>query len=249
VTKAEPVAAKFASANAKSLNRDRYLDHIRGLQFGDNPKDGIVRGNAFLHPLLRIGVTFPEGWELTNTPSAVMAQEPGTQHFMVLQEVERQAGLPARASVADIAVAAMRKAGFKVMNGTMLNINGNEAHVGIYSGKMKDVGDVVMRAAHVQVGRQVYVIAGFTPKDEFDYVDPDIQAAVRSFRQLSQQEAQNIRPNRVDFYTVQKNDSWQSIAARQGKGFVNAATLAIMNDHEVSVQPQPGSVIKIVVEG
>ncbi len=89
VTKAEPVAGKFVSADAKKINRDPYLERIRGLVFGDNPKDGIVRGNEFLHPLLRIGVKFPEGWELTNTAQAVLAQEPGTEHFMVLQEVEQ----------------------------------------------------------------------------------------------------------------------------------------------------------------
>jgi len=249
VTKAEPVAGKFVSADAKKINRDQYLEHIQGLVVGDNPKDGIVRGNEFVHPLLRIGVTFPEGWELTNTPTAVMAQEPGTQHFMVLQEVERQPGMSARASIADVAVAAMRKAGFTVVDGTMSKINGNDAHIGTYRGKAKDVGDVVMRAAHIQVGRQLYVVAGFTPKDEFDRVDPEIQSSVKTFRQLTMQEASNIHPNRLDFYTVRKGDSWQSIAARQGKGYVNAATLAIMNDHEVSAQPQPGDRVKIIIEG
>jgi predicted Zn-dependent protease len=58
-----------------------------------------------------------------------------------------------------------------------------------------------------------------------------------------------VRPNRLEFYTVRQGDSWQSIAVRQGKGNVNAATLAIMNDHEVHVQPQPGDRIKIIVEG
>jgi predicted Zn-dependent protease len=252
VTKAEPVAGKLVSPDAKRVNRDQYLARIQGLVFGDNPKDGIVRGHEFLHPLLRIGLKFPEGWELTNTPSAVMAQEPGTQHFMVLQEVEqplRQGTTGQGRTIADVAVEAMRRAGFKAVNGTVLDINGNDAHIGVYRGKTKDVGEVVMRAAHVRVGRQLYVIAGFTPQDQFDLIDPDIQASVKTFRQLSPQEAQNIRPNRVDFYTVQKNDSWQSIAARQGKGYVNAATLAIMNDHEVSVQPQQGDRIKIIVEG
>ena len=63
------------------------------------------------------------------------------------------------------------------------------------------------------------------------------------------QEASNVRPNRIDFYVVRQGDSWQSIAARQSKGLVNAATLAIMNDREVSVQPQPGDRVKIVIEG
>ena len=83
----------------------------------------------------------------------------------------------------------------------------------------------------------------------YDLVDRDIQPSLKTFRQLTQVEASNVRPNRVQFYVVRQGDSWQSIAARQGKGFVNAATLAIMNDREVSVQPQSGERIKIVTEG
>jgi predicted Zn-dependent protease len=243
--KAEPVAGKFASADAKKVNHDPYLERIHGMVFGDNPKDGVVRGTEFLHPLLRIGVKFPDGWELTNTPEAVMAQEPGTQHFMVLQEVEQPRGQ----SLGDAAVAAMRQAGYTVVDGTMQKIDGHDAHVGLYRGNAKGAGKVMMRAAHVAMGRQLYVVAGFAPEADFALVDRDIQAAVQTFRQLSIQEASNVRPNRLDFYVVRRGDSWQSIAARQSKGYVNAATLAIMNDREVSVQPQMGDRVKIVIEG
>ncbi len=253
VAKAEPVAGRFLSADAKKINHDQYLDRIRGLVFGDSPKDGVVRGNEFLHPLLRIAVTFPEGWELTNTPDAVMAQEPGTQHFMVLQEVEaarlRQGSRGQAQSIADAAVAAMKQAGYTVVDGTMQTINGQDAHVGLYRGNAKGAGKVMMRAAHIALGRQLYVVAGFAPEAEFALVDRDSQAAAQTFRQLTPSEAANVRPNRLDFYVVRQGDSWQSIAVRQSKGFVNAATLAIMNDREVNVQPQPGERVKIVVEG
>ena len=251
-TRAEPVAGQFVSADAKKINRDPYLERIRGLVFGDNPKDGIVRGNEFLHPLLRIGVTFPEGWELTNTAQAVLAQEPGTDHFMVLQEVERprtRQSAGAQVAIADIALEAMRKAGYTVVDGNMQSINGNQAHVGVYRGNAKGTGKVMMRAAHVTMGRQMYVVAGFAPEQEFASVDRDIQPALQTFRQLSVQEAADLRPNRIDFYVARQGDSWQSIAARQGKNFVNAATLAIMNDREVHVQPQAGERVKIVVAG
>jgi predicted Zn-dependent protease len=244
-TKAEPVASKFVSDAAKAQNRDQYLERINGLVFGDRVEEGIVRGNEFLHPLLRLGVKFPEGWELTNTPQAVLAQEPGTDHYMVLQEVEQPRGR----SISDAAVAAMRNAGYTVVDGRVDRINGNEAHVGLYRGNAKDVGKVLMRAAHIAVGRQLYVVAGFAPEKEFDQVDKDILPSVQTFRQLSTAEASAVRPNRLGFYVVRAGDSWQSIAARQGKSFVNAATLAIMNDREVHVQPNPGDRVKIVVEG
>jgi predicted Zn-dependent protease len=121
VVKAEPVAGKFGSDAAKAVNRDQYLDRIRGLVFGDRIEDGVVRGNEFLHPLLRLGVTFPEGWELTNTPEAVMAQEPGTNHFMVLQEVEG----PRAGTIAEMAVASMQRSGYTVVDGRLERVNGN----------------------------------------------------------------------------------------------------------------------------
>lgn len=251
VVKADPVAGQFVSAAAKAVNRDRYLDRIRGMVFGDRVEDGIVRGNEFLHPLLRLGVKFPDGWEITNTPEAVMAQEPGTDHFMVLQEVEqplRQGGRQGM-SIAETAVALMRRAGYSVVEGRADRVNGNDAHIGVYRGNATDVGKVLMRAAHIAIGRQLYVVVGFAPEQEFEQVDRDILPSVQTFRQLSAAEASRVRANRIDFYTVKAGDSWQSIAARQGKNFVNAATLAIMNDHEVHVQPSAGDRVKIVVAG
>lgn len=256
VGQAEPVVGKFASANAVRRNREVYLDRIGGLVFGDNPEDGIVRGNTFLHPALRIGVTFPEGWEVTNSPDVVMAHEPGTDHYMVLQEVEqpnllprRGAGAQAGRSVGDVALAAMRSAGYSVIDGRIEQINGQDAHVGLYRGNAEGTGKVLMRAAHILTGRQIYVVAGFAPEAEFNLVDRDVLPAIQSFRALSAAEASRVLPNRIDFYLVRPGDSWQSIAVRQGKDLVNAATLAIMNDREVNVQPQPGDRIKIVVEG
>ncbi|MGE0865707.1 MAG: M48 family metalloprotease [Vicinamibacterales bacterium] len=255
VGEAEPVVGKFASPAATRRNRDDYLDRVNGLVYGDNREDGIVRGNVFLHPDLRLSVTFPEGWEVINSPEAVMAREPGTEHYMVLQEVEQPllprqgAGVQGGRSVGEIAVAAMRAAGYNVVDGRIEQINGHDAHVGLYRGTAEGTGKVMMRAAHIAMGRQMYVVAGFAPEGEFNLVDRDLSPAIQSFRELSAAEAARVQPNRVDFYTVRQGDSWQSIAVRQGKNIVNAATLAIMNDHEVNVQPQPGARVKIVVEG
>lgn len=250
VEQAAPLAAKFAASGAKTLNRDAFLERINGLVFGDRPEDGVVRGSEFLHPLLRIAIAFPDGWEITNGEDAVMAREPGTQHFMVLQEVDRQsfAGQSSR-SMADLAVGLMRRAGYQNVDGRAQRINGNDAYVGVYRGTAKDVGKVMMRAAHVAIGREVYAVAGFAPEREFELVDRDIAPSLQTFRQLSSRDAADIRPNKIQFYVVRPGDSWQSIAVRQSRSFVNAATLAIMNDRDVSEQPQPGERIKIVVEG
>jgi predicted Zn-dependent protease len=246
VKDAEPVAAKFISDGARDKNRDQFQRAIDGIVVGDNPQDGIVRGNVFLHPMLRIGLQFPDGWEVVNTAETVMAREPGTQHFMLLQQVAQPRGT----GIEQVAYNAMRSARYtEVSGGERTRIGGQEAYTAVYRGNLNGVGRVLMRAAHIGMGRQVYVVAGFAPEKEFELVDRDFQPAVRSFRELSQSEASQIRPNKLAFYTTRPGDSWQSIAQRAGKGMTSASTLAIMNNHEVYDQPQPGERIKIVVEG
>ena len=98
------------------------------------------------------------------------------------------------------------------IDGRLEQINGNEAYVGVYRGTARDVGRVQMRAAHVALGRQLYVVAGFAPEKEFELVDRDVLPSLRTFRALSQTEAAGVRPNKIDFYTVRAGDSWQSIA-------------------------------------
>ena len=92
------------------------------------------------------------------------------------------------------------------------------------------------------------MLGGFAPRDAFGRVERDIDAAIQSFRPLTAREADAIRPNRLEFYTVRAGDTWQSIASRT-RHLVRASDLAIMNNHEVNAQPAAGERIKIVVEG
>lgn len=245
VAEAQPLAAKLASPEATARNQDVFLRAIDGVVVGDNPKDGVVRGNLFLHPDLRFSIEFPEGWDVQNTPQQVAAREAGQPHYMLLQLVNQtQQGQ----SIEDVAVRSMRGAGFQRSDGQETDINGLEAYLGLYSGNLQGFGRVVMRAAHVLQGRQVYLLAGFAPQESFDRVDGAITASIRSFRELSRDEAADVRPNRLDFYVAREGDTWQSIAARGG-GLVRATQLAIMNNYEVNVQPKPGDRLKIVVVG
>ena len=244
VIEAQPLVQKFASATATDSGRARYTDHIDGLVVGDRLEDGIVRGHRFLHPTLRFALEFPEGWEVNNSPDQVAAQEPGQKHYMLLQRVESPTGR----TLEEVALRSMNAARLQRAEGQATSLNGADAYVGVYQGELNGLGRVVMRAAHVRHGRQVLLLAGFAPEPMFPRVAPDIAVAIQSYRPLTQREADEIRPNRLDFYVVRSGDSWQSIAARGGN-LVRANDLAIMNNHAVADQPKPGARIKIVVEG
>jgi predicted Zn-dependent protease len=127
-------------------------------------------------------------------------------------------------------------------------INGLDAFVGTYRGVLQDLGAVAARAAHVAHGDNVFLVAGLAPQQIFQRQEPNFSRTIASFRPLTRAEAENIRPNRIDFYTARQGDTWQAIAERSG-GVVKPSTLAIMNGHTVGEQPRPGERLKVVVAG
>ena len=244
----QEVQATITQASAKLTTKPivdeaEYLQHIDGIVYGDSPSEGIVRGNRFLHPVLRLGLTFPQGWEVQNSKQAVLAKAPDRENYLLLQVVPN-----ARGSIDDIARATMTNAGFRQLNGERGQINGSDAYVGMWQGTMEGLGTVVTRTAHIVHDGNVYLLAGIAPANQFQGADREFTGSIRSFRTLSASEANAIRPNRVDLYTVRGNDSWQSIAERTG-GAVKPSTLAIMNDYDPSQPPRAGDRIKVVIEG
>jgi predicted Zn-dependent protease len=222
-----------------------FLRRVDGVVFGDSPSQGVIRGNSFLHPELRLSIAFPRGWDIQNSKTQVMAKAPDQNDFMILQLVPAASG-----SLEQVAVGTMANAGFRQVDGGRAQVNGLDAYVGTYQGSMQGLGNVVTLAAHIVHGRNLYLLAGLAPPNEFQSVQRQFSDAIRSFRELSREEAAAIRPTRIDLYTVRSGDTWESIAKRaQEVGGPPASTLAIMNNSDPAQPPRPGDRIKIVVEG
>jgi predicted Zn-dependent protease len=218
------------------------IRHVDGIIYGDSPSDGIVRGNQFLHPVLRLALTFPEGWEVQNSATQVMAKAPERENYILLQHVPRAAG-----SIEQIAQRSMAQSGFQQLTGERSQINGLDAYLGLYQGNLQGLGNSGMLAAHIVQDRSVYLLAGLAPANQFESARQPFEMTIRSFRGLSASEAAQIKPNRIDIYTARSGDTWESLSKRFGDGTVKASTLAIMNDHNPGEPPRPGERIKVVV--
>ncbi|HXD74863.1 MAG TPA: M48 family metalloprotease [Vicinamibacterales bacterium] len=236
VREAEAGATKFVE------NHDAYLQRMKGLVWGDNPEQGIVRGSSFLHKGLRFSFEFPAGWSIENGSTAVVAKQPGTNDLMLLQQVRR----PAR-TVEDTAIITMQNAGFRAVEGAPRSVNGLDGYVGSYVGVLQNYGRVQLRALFVRNNQDTYLVAGIAPIDAYPNVVSTFDRSLDSFRSMSPADAERLQPNRIDLYTAKQGDTWQSIAERQSKGIIKATTLAIMNGHPVNDQPPPGERLKIVV--
>ena len=225
-------------------NQDALFSAIDGIIYGDNPDQGIVRGASFIHPPLHFRIDFPSGWDIQNNPDQVIAKAPGADVYMLLEQVE----MPRGSGIENIARAQMQNAGFRIQSGSRQEVNGLDAFIGLYTGALQGLGNVMMRAAHIVHNGNVYLVAGFSAANVFSPLDDAILRSIRTFRPMTAAEAESVHPNRVDIYVVRGGDSWQSIAERSG-GVIKPSTLAIMNGAEPASEPTVGRRIKIVVGG
>jgi len=244
VAEAREAIAKLGVPADGRVARDEYLRQIDGIVFGDNPEDGLVRGDEFVHPGMLFAVRFPADWQISNSAEQVVAKDPRADRFMLLQLEQAQQG----GNVEQVAVASMQKRGLQLIEGGRGRINGLEAFVGTYRGQMQDLGDVGVRGAHILHGDRLFLLVGLTPAGAFQSAVETFTRTIGTFRPMSRAEAADIHPNRVDLYTVRQGDTWQAIAERHG-GVVPPSTLAIINDYAPGDQPRAGQRIKIVVTG
>ena len=164
-----------------------------------------------------------------------MARLDGEKALMVMQAADTARG----ASLTDGATKHMRELGFKLESGMLERHGGLEAFVGVYTGKTKGVGEVRVRAAHVTVGRQVYMLAGIAPGTSFRASRPNSAGGRVVPRALEQrgggrasQPARRLRREARRLVAVDRAACRQRARA--------ATRLALMNGFAVDVQPPAG---------
>ena len=181
-----------AAGAGVSTNRDAWLQRVDGMLYGDNPEQGLARGSAFLHPVLRFRIDFPDQWEIANSPQEVVAKAPGADVFMILRGVDQPQGR----NIQEIALNSMGDAGFRASQGEAVSINGLDAYMGVYQGqnpgpRRRDYA----RAAHIMHDGDVYVVVGLVAREVASSrpTGPLSPASARS-RRLSAAEAEDIHP-------------------------------------------------------
>jgi predicted Zn-dependent protease len=72
-----------AGTNPRGVtNRDTFLTRINGIMYGDDPKQGVVEGRNFTHPVFKLAYQAPDGFYMINgTRSVQIAGQSGKGEF------------------------------------------------------------------------------------------------------------------------------------------------------------------------
>jgi predicted Zn-dependent protease len=245
VTKVQEAVVAARTATSTVTNKPALDQQLDGVVYGDSREKGVFRNGEFVHPILRFGLRFPQGWDVANSDDAVVAQPAGGGGGgIILQAVPGAQG-----SLISAAEASMSRAGLSPVEDRLSSrtINGLSAVIGRFDGVVEQT-PVSALAGFVQLTARpdLYRIMGLASSATFSQMQAPADATIRSFRQLTQAEADAIQDARVTFYTVRDGDTWESIAAATG-GRATASTIAIMNGATpTSAVPRPGARVRTV---
>jgi predicted Zn-dependent protease len=195
-------ARQFGPPGTGTRDRDPFLDGVDGMLFGDTPQEGFVRGRSFLHPVLGIAFTVPEGFVIDNSATAVTAAGPNDIAIRF-----DGVNLDREVSLADY-VRSGWVAGLRNDSLRSTSINGNEAVTARAEAEGWQFDVTVIRA-----GGEVYRMLTAAPLGS-DRLEPVAREVRDSFRVLDEAEKRDLRPLRIRVVTVQAGENVATLAGR-----------------------------------
>lgn len=234
-------ALQRAGAATGVTNRDTFLSRIDGLTYGDDPSQGVIEGNQFIHPELRLAFAAPGGFYMINGTRAVsingqsgQAQLTTAQYNGNLETYVRQvfAGLSRQQQIAPQTLQRTTVNGLPAAYGmTRVNSGNGQVDVTVFAYEFSN-----SQAFHFIAITQAGRTGVFTPM-------------FNSMRRISAQEAANVIPRVIDVVTVRAGDTVQSLASRMAYTTAQEQRFRVLNGLQSGEGLTAGQKVKIVVRG
>jgi len=238
--------AAVTPSQSPVVGRDVHLDSIDGMLFGDDPDEGVILGRSFLHPGLRFTFAVPRQFRIWNTPRQVIARD-GDGALILFDGTVVREGVSMTAYVGQ--QWAPRLSGVDYSDGSLepLVVSGLDAATVAGKARTKD-GWVDLRLVAVRHhGQRVYRFKLISPVSRTAALNADFVESVNSFRGLSREEADRVRPLRLLVVPAYPDDRPDRLAVGMPFGPYNAAMFRLLNDLRAD-EPLPDSGrFKIVV--
>ncbi len=231
-------AREYASPE-KPGERDRkqYLAAIDGLVYGDDPKEGFIRGRRFFHPKLGFTFTAPEAFTLENTSQAVLGANTTGSEALRLDAV-RVAG--------DQSLAQYLSSGWiegvEVSSVESLVLNGFPAATAVARGEQWS-----FRMFAIRFGSDVYRLI-FAARELTPELDASFRTAAETFRRVSMEEAEKVKPLRIRIVTAGITDTPEKMAAKMDVLDRPLDRFLIINGLDKGAKLPYGEQFKIIAE-
>lgn len=237
VRNAETLASRVGTGGVR--NADTFFASVDGVLYGDDPAQGVVEGNEFLHPDLRLKFAVPAGYGMQNGTTAVSVSGNGGQAQFTTGAYSGDMNAYIAAAFKAVAGKAQLSPG-SIQRTT---VNGIPAYY-------------ATARANTQSGQVDLTVFAyeFSKSSAFHFVALTkaggggvFNSMYNSIRRLSSAEAAAIKPRRIDVVTVGRGDTVATLARRMAYSNYQAERFQVLNRLSATSRLTPGQKVKIVV--
>jgi predicted Zn-dependent protease len=221
-----------------TVNSAQYLNHIDGIVFGHNPREGFFKENVFYHPDLKFRFEFPPGWQKTNTKQGVVGISPD-------QDAIIQITLTDSPSIEAAANEFFSQQGLSAGSPRTGEINGLPEITGDFA-VATDQGVFLGQATFLRHEGIVYQLLGYSVEQYWSGYRSIITDSVRSFHRLNDQKMLSVQPLRVRIVTLDEAMTFEDFTRRYPSA-ISIETLMLINRASLDEQLRAGRKLKQVV--
>lgn len=234
------LALAGAAANGIT-NRDTFLTRISGLTYGDDPKEGIVEGRKFMHPVDKFAFEAPNGFFLVNGTQAVAISGQSGKGQLTAAAFNGDLDAYVRAVFAKLA--ADNKVAVTPGAVQRTTVNGIPAAYAVARVTQSNNSSVDVTVFAYQMGTANAL--------HFMTIAQAGQTAVfepmfASMRRVSDAEAGSIKPRKLLVVTARKGDTVQSLATRMAYTDAPLDRFLVLNGLKADAKIVSGQRIKLV---
>ncbi|MDQ6967621.1 MAG: M48 family metalloprotease [Mariprofundaceae bacterium] len=222
------------------INHQRMLSALDGYPYGDNPEQGSVVGQRFLHPGLNLQLKFPKRWVIKNTPQAVTAR---IRQKKVYFELSIKA-LSKRRTAAKLLESIFPKRHIEGLTSSTV-MGYPSAHARIKA-SAPHVSEAYIDATVWLKGSQAFLLFMWAPRNDIYQYEADFKAIRNSLKFYDEKKSGGIP--RIALHIWKKGDSWSSLErqSHQILGRFTADRIAALNGMDLTQKPNDGYIIKTV---
>jgi len=222
------------------IARDRHLKMIDGMTYGDSAAQGFARGNDFYHTEMGFSFSVPEGFNIVNQPSRVVASSKSGA-VMIFDMASNKQNIDPRTYLRNWVKDR------QLQNVEAITVNGAAGATASFEGKINGrVTTIRLVAIRWKDRFARFQIA--IPRGAGVELVNALKDASYSFRSLSAKEKKSIRPYRVDIFAAKSGDSVASIARRQPFTQLQEERFRVLNGLKPGEGLKAGRLYKRVVD-
>ena len=241
-------ASRVAAANQRAgrqtglTNRDTFLTRIDGLLYGDDPQQGVIEGQQFIHPQLQLAFTAPNGFYMVNGTQAVSIN--GQSGQAQLTTAAYNGNLQSYISSVFQQIGGQNSQ-MQVSNIQRTTVNGLPAAFATARANSNN-GQVDVTVFAYEFARdRAYHFQAITPAGKAGVFN----GMFGSMRRITSAEAGRVVPRVIDVVTVGPRDTVSSLASRMAYTSGQVERFRVLNGLSSSQTVRAGQKVKIVVNG